>query len=105
MTLFSFDVLQVVPDPDRVSDAFGGGLAGLLAVIVVSLSGLLWLTLNGRLKDCKEANNELKNERSLLIGKLDAVSTSVERLSAVIERQGIRIDELNRELERRRGLS
>ena len=88
------DVWQTFPDPDKVSDAFGGGMAGFLAVCVVFLAGVVWLTINARLKDAKEVCTELKTERTTLIGKLDALTTAVERQTGII-------DGLSRELERR----
>lgn len=72
-------------DPDTVSAAFGGGLAGLLAVIIVIVSGTLWLTINGRLKDCKDANGELKLEKTTLVSKIDLLTGAVDRQTTVIE--------------------
>lgn len=87
-------MLQAVPDPGQVAEAFGGGLAGLLAVIVVSLAGLLWLTLNARLKDCKDSLLDSRDKEEKLIEKLGP-------LTATIERQNGMIEAMSRELERR----
>lgn len=87
-------MLQAVPDSGQVAEAFGGGLAGLLAVIVVSLAGLLWLTLNARLKDCKDSLLDSRDKEEKLIEKLGP-------LTATIERQNGMIEAMSRELERR----
>lgn len=79
----------------EVFQALGGGIAGLLAVTVLALFGLLWATLNSRLKDAKDFISDLKQEKKDLVGKLDPLTNAVERQTSVIEALG-------RELERRR---
>lgn len=81
-------------DPSQVSAAFGGGLAGLLAVIVVALAGLLWAVQNSRLKDCKTDHAELKQEKRDLLAQIGPLTSAVERQTATIET-------MQREMERR----
>lgn len=72
-------------DPTQVSEAFGGGVAGVLAVAVVGLAGLLWLTLKARLEDCKADNAELKQDKRDQLGKIDALTKAVDRLAGIVE--------------------
>lgn len=73
----------------------GGGVAGLLAIAVMVLWSALLLSVNARLKDCKDSNGDLKTENKDLLAKITPLTTAVERQTAVIEA-------MNRELERRR---
>lgn len=79
----------------EVFQAVGGGIAGLLAVAVMVISGFLWVTLNARIKDAKDFIEDLKQEKKDLVAKLDPLTNAVDRQTTVIEALG-------RELERRR---
>lgn len=79
----------------EVFQALGGGIAGLLGLALMTVSGILWATLNARIKDAKDFIEDLKSEKKDLVSQLTPLTNTVERQTNVIEALG-------RELERQR---